>query len=390
MSGARLIIGGDVAPVGGDRPAFVGGNAEALFDPALLRRFLAADARIVNLEAPLVGGHAVPINKNGPHLRAEEAAANGIAMLGVTLASLANNHILDFGAAGLDTTRRALAARGILCVGAGDTAAEAAAPVILNLDGRRIGVYACAEHEFSCATDALPGANAFDPLATPDQIAALRARCDYVVVLFHGGREEYPYPTPEQRRVCRYLAEKGANLVLCQHSHCPGCMEEHAGATLVYGQGNLLFDAPDGGLDWHRAVLAEVEFPADGGTATVSLLPVERVNGRVCAAPEDAPFYKGFLSRSAELQTPGAVEARFAAVAAQKRNLLLRICLGNGFFVRLLDRLSGRRVSKLLFSEAALLALENQIACESHRELLLAAIRTPAEADRGEETAHGA
>lgn len=36
--------------------------------------------------------------------------------------------------------------------------------------------------------------------------------------------------------------EKDAELVICQHSHCLGCKEEYLQGTIVYGQGNFIFD----------------------------------------------------------------------------------------------------------------------------------------------------
>ena len=97
---------------------------------------------------------------------------------------------------------------------------------IIEKDGLKVGIYVCAEHEFSIATEKLPGANPFDPLWSLDHIQKLKQQCDYVVVLYHGGKEEYRYPSPELQKVCRRISEKGADLVLCQHSNCVGCQEE--------------------------------------------------------------------------------------------------------------------------------------------------------------------
>ena len=33
----------------------------------------------------------------------------------------------------------------------------------------------------------------------------------------------------------------GADVVLCQHSHCIGCYEQYEGAHILYGQGNFHF-----------------------------------------------------------------------------------------------------------------------------------------------------
>lgn len=80
----------------------------------------------------------------------------------------------------------------------------------------------CTENEFSSATMHSAGANPFDVLESFDDVQALKEHCDYVVVLYHGGKEFYRYPSPMLQRYCRKFIEKGASLVLCQHSHCIG------------------------------------------------------------------------------------------------------------------------------------------------------------------------
>ena len=81
-----------------------------------------------------------------------------------------------------------------------------------------------------------------------------RAQGRRVIVLYHGGLEKYRYPSPQLRRVCRKFVEKGADLVVCQHSHSVGCMEAFGGGNIVYGQGNLLF-ARYGGEHWNTGLL---------------------------------------------------------------------------------------------------------------------------------------
>ena len=70
-------------------------------------------------------------------------------------------------------------------------------------------------------------------------------KCDYTIVLYHGGKEYYRYPSPNLQRVCRYMIEKGTDLVICQHSHCIGCEENYLSGKIVYGQGNFIFDCDD-------------------------------------------------------------------------------------------------------------------------------------------------
>lgn len=69
--------------------------------------------------------------------------------------------------------------------------------------------------------------------------------CDYTIVLYHGGKEHYRFPSPNLQKYCRKFIEKGANIVICQHSHCIGCEENYKNGKIIYGQGNFLFDDSD-------------------------------------------------------------------------------------------------------------------------------------------------
>lgn len=199
-----------------------------------------------------------PIKKNGPALRASLKTINLYKKLGVNLVTLANNHIMDQSAQGLESTISALDAADILYVGAGNNLYSLVQSRRFMFNKHRVGVYACAEHEFSIADDTTPGANPFDPLESYDYINMLKNNCDYVIVLYHGGKEHYRYPSPDLQRYCRKFVDKGADLVVCQHSHCIGCMEKFKAGTIIYGQGNFLFDHSESEY-WKTGMLIEMD-----------------------------------------------------------------------------------------------------------------------------------
>lgn len=90
---------------------------------------------------------------------------------------------MDQGIQGLNSTREILNSYNIPYIGVGDNLFEASKPYILNQEGIRIGIYACAEHEFTIAEEDKPGANSFDPLKSLDHIYNLKKKCDYIIVL---------------------------------------------------------------------------------------------------------------------------------------------------------------------------------------------------------------
>lgn len=224
----NILIGADLVPTRSNIDLFASGDTQTLLGEELNNILQNADYRIFNLEVPLTDQEQ-PIPKCGPHLVAPTKCVAGYKAMHVDLLTLANNHILDQEQQGLLSTCSVLDVAGIAYTGVGQTPDEAAKPYIFECDGKQIGVYACAEHEFSIVTEHSAGANPIDLLETPDHVAALKEQCDYVIVLYHGGKEHYRYPSPNLQKVCRKLVEKGADLVVCQHSHCIGCEEKIPG-----------------------------------------------------------------------------------------------------------------------------------------------------------------
>ena len=63
-----------------------------------------ADFSIVNLECPIARGDEQPIEKKGPNLQCSEKGIEAIKWAGFNCCTLANNHLLDFGAKGVNNT----------------------------------------------------------------------------------------------------------------------------------------------------------------------------------------------------------------------------------------------------------------------------------------------
>ncbi|WP_455236655.1 CapA family protein [Veillonella sp.] len=217
----KIYIGADFVPTDINRSAFENGNIHTLIGPKLYDMLCTTDLNIFNLEVPLTDNDT-PIDKFGHNLKSPTKTINGFKAIPSLLLGLANNHSYDQGPEGLQSTINTLTQAGIAYSGAGSNINEAKKPYIFTKDGIRLGIYVCTENEFSSATIHRAGANPFDVLDSFDHVQALKEQCDYVVVLYHGGKEFYRYPSPMLQRYCRKFIEKGASLVVCQHSHCIG------------------------------------------------------------------------------------------------------------------------------------------------------------------------
>lgn len=367
-----IVIGADLVPTKSNVELFEKGDIDTLIGSELKDIILNADYRIFNLEIPLTD-ESNPIKKCGPNLIAPTKCISAYQTMNINLLTLANNHILDQGKKGLDSSIETLKNAGISYVGVGDSIKDASKPKIFSCNGKKIGIYACVEHEFTIATDKDSGANPVDLLEIPDHIVELKKQCDYVIVLYHGGKEQYRYPSPNLQKTCRKLVEKGANLVICQHSHCIGCKEEYLQGTIVYGQGNFIFDDEENEY-WQTSLLIMLSSDFE-----VKYIPLKKTGNvvRLAKGDEAKNILEQFYLRSEEILDSEKVYQHYSELAEQYKNhyLLSLMKIKRGLLYRIINKLTKGLVEKNIINKAFnsmyRYELENYVECEAHRELLL-------------------
>lgn len=379
MDELMICLGGDIVPTKTNEHFFITGDSKALLGKELLDILANSDANIFNLETPLCDKLA-PIVKCGPNLHAPTACVKGLKAMHITAMGCANNHTLDQGTKGMFQTKRLLEAQDIDVFGIGRNLSEAAEPYLIAKNGRRVGIYACAEHEFTIATETKAGANPYDALYSFDHVAELKAKCDYIIVMFHGGKEFYRYPSPDIQRICRRFVEKGADLVVTQHTHCIGCREDYRKGVIIYGQGNFLFE---------QSAFCNREFYANGlllrikiddGCKVEELPVVLDEKGRLALAESliKEQIMHEYRKRSLEIQRNGFVTKCYQQFARKTIEGYLRIPLGylnTNIILRIANRLLKRRLYYWLTNRRHRLSFLNIVECESHRELLIQGLK---------------
>jgi poly-gamma-glutamate synthesis protein (capsule biosynthesis protein) len=365
----KLIIGGDLCPIGRDLPYFANGDAKAIFNN-LLEEFHKADLTIANLECPLTDSD-LPIEKLGPNLRAPARCVDGIKNAKINVLNLANNHIMDFGPQGLADTLSVCRDAGIETVGAGKNLQDARRILITRLGNIRVGFLGVAEHEFSIATEVSYGAN---PLGLVDCVRNIRANknnIDYLVVLLHGGNEHYPYPSPRIRKISRFMVEMGANAVIVQHTHCPGCLEDYQSGHIVYGQGNLILDLPNMGNSFYEGFLVKLSI-SDDFSSEMDIIPYRQSDDRFGATKmsneRECSFRWSLNERSLNAKDDELIQANWLEFCEKRKEDILNRIFGHN---RLLTRLNKYKFFvNQFYSAHSLLKLQNTISCEAHRDVL--------------------
>lgn len=268
--GWTLVFAGDVMLGRGVAQALEG-NWEAAFiqvQPWLAKANLAC----ANLESPLTSG---PQIRAGYDLRAPPASIAALGAAGFDVLSLANNHALDAGQAGLAETITTLNAAGI--AGVADQTAG-------RLASHQPPYPTIRYHLFALDDTVAP----LDIETTRQRVAAAKRQTDLVVVSIHWGGEYQAAPSPRQESIAQALAHAGAGLVVGHGPHVLQPVEWIEKTLVAYSLGNLLFDQPYPADCRWGAILRVTCCTYDGHIGAFELLPTVTEQGRVRAAQAEA------------------------------------------------------------------------------------------------------
>ena len=239
-----IILTGDILLDRGVRQVIGRQGIDALFSPAIDTVFQSADIVVGNLECPATKVKA-PVFKQYI-FRAEPEWLADLRRHGVTHLNLANNHAIDQGREGLVDTYRNILKAGMVPIGAGRNMQEAAEPVLLSAQPRRVWLVASLQlalENWSPLPDK-PCVSQQSIESLCQRIAQLRSsdpQC-YIIVSLHWGWENHVEVVPRQRYDAHQLIDAGADCLVCHHTHTRQPMETYRQKPIYYGLGNFIFD----------------------------------------------------------------------------------------------------------------------------------------------------
>lgn len=251
----RIAVAGDVH--------FEGALAPRLRRPATAlapaaAALAAADVAIVNLETSIGSGGRPEPGKRFT-FSAGASAFTALAAAGVDVASMANNHALDFGRARLPSTLRAAhrAARAdppLAVVGIGADEEEAFAAAVTDVGGTRVATIAASAADqdptadptgaWAAGPDRSGVAGALDPRRLLREVRRADRTADVVVTYLHWGVQGERCPSDDQRSLARRLVASGADVVVGSHAHELQGDGRLGPGYVAYGLGNFAWYSP--------------------------------------------------------------------------------------------------------------------------------------------------
>lgn len=274
----------------------------------------APDLRLINLETAVTRSDA--FQEKGINYRMHPDNLPCLTAAGIDFCALANNHVLDWGEAGLEETLATLDQAGIRHAGAGRSLAEAKAPAVLPVRGQgRVLVFS-----FGAASSGIPGSwaaaadrpgvNLLPDLSARtvrqigEEVRKVRRPGDIVVASLHWGSNwGYAISREQTEFAHRLIDEAGVDVIHGHSSHHVQGLEVYRDKPVIYGCGDFLNDYEGiSGYEAFRDDLSLMYFvsmdPETGKLVRLQMVPMQIRNFRLNRASEaDARWLGDVLNR---------------------------------------------------------------------------------------------
>ncbi len=227
-----------------------GGGLDGVIGASLLSYMRDADVMVVNNEFPY-SDRGAPTEGKTFTFRAPTSSAALLNQMGVDVATIANNHVYDYGEQALLDTLEAIDNVGVVRVGAGANIDEASQPYYFNAsNGLKIAIIATTEIErldnpdTRGATADSPGVfRCLDITRLTQRIAEAKSAGAYVIVCIHWGTENMEEIDWWQQKQGPEMVAAGADLIIGAHPHILQKIDYIDGVPVVYSLGNYLFNS---------------------------------------------------------------------------------------------------------------------------------------------------
>lgn len=277
------------------------------------------DVRIINLETAVTSSSEFWVGK-GIHYRMQPRNIPCISAAKIDCCVLANNHVLDWGYAGLAETLTTLTDSDVKVAGAGRNLLEAEAPAIIDVAGKgRVIVFGFGDESSGIpsiwgARSDRPGVKLLPDLSEDTvrriakRISGLKRNGDCVVASIHwGGNWGYKILSAQREFAHQLIDQAHVDVVHGHSSHHPRGVEIYRGKPILFGCGDFLNDYEGiSGYEEFRSDLSLMYFVtidlATGKLVSMIMTPMQIKRFRLhYAHPDDVHWLQQVMDRESRL-----------------------------------------------------------------------------------------
>ena len=208
--------------------------------PYKLFKFRNIHKTVINLECPIVkDGDPVTGKIN---LSVTENYLKNIFNENLICVSLGNNHILDFGENGLNSTITELEKAGIKYFGLNAGQNDSSNPLIFEFNKIKIAFFSvvCQSTTPLVEFNNITHLSILNEDEIINRVKKIRDLVQKVVVCIHWGVEESSLPAMEDILAARKLIDNGVDIVIGTHAHAPQPVEKYRNGIIAYNLGNFI------------------------------------------------------------------------------------------------------------------------------------------------------
>ncbi len=338
---------------------------------------------IVNFEAPCPSPNTnKKLFKSGPSLMQPHEAPLWLEQKGFQLASLSNNHIMDYDEKGLNETLNAFPSS-VKTFGAG-TWEHAYNPQILTINnGCKLAFMGLTHCEFGTLTDKADARQKSGCawICHPDIekiITQTKLDVDYLFIFAHAGVENIEYPLPEWRERYRHFIDLGCDGVIASHPHIQQGWEIYNGKPIAYSLGNFFFPkAISKPAFWYKSLCASVNI-ADDGAIRLNMIPLKFAKNTISLDTTDETKHHLQILNHA-LANKAEYIQQINKECVQLLPLYYQLFEYGGLFQRIPYKLIVKNILKRCLGRKTYHGIPihtlNNLQCESHRWCISRALR---------------
>lgn len=334
------------------------------------------DFNIVNLEAPISNSNNA-INKIGPNLKNPIQTIDFLKRSNIGICSLANNHIYDFGFEGLKDTLKICKKNEIKTFGAGLEPNTIKKPIVIEKNNIKVAFISFAENEFNSIDfeNNGYGSNNLDIIELYNQIKYAKSVTDHVIIIAHGGHEQYQYPSPRIKKLYHFLIDIGADAVIAHHPHVIQGIEQYKDKSIFYSIGNYFFPSIKKNISNHEGFIVVLEI--EKTKLNYEIVPytqcLNEFSINVIEGKDKSNFLIKLDNLSNTISDDKKLEDNWNNFASSRHDFYYSTLFP--LHKKITYRLLKFGIEKLFLPKKHILKVLNLIRCESHRDIYIKTIK---------------